>query len=60
MVAATFLPSRTNRSPLAEWWRSVDHMMLGYLVALVGAGLILSMAASPAAAARLEIGRAHV
>ena len=53
MVAATFLPSRTNRSPLAEWWRSVDHMMLGYLVALVGAGLILSMAASPAAAARL-------
>ena len=53
MVAATFQLSRTNRSLLAEWWRSVDHLLLGILVALIGAGLVLSMAASPAAAARL-------
>lgn len=47
--------SRTNRSPLTEWWRSVDHMTLGILVALIISGLILSMAASPAAASRLSL-----
>jgi len=53
MVAATLQLSRTNRSVLAEWWRSVDHILLGFLICLIGAGLILSMAASPAASARL-------
>lgn len=48
-----FTGSRTNRSPLMEWWRSVDRVTLGILLALIGAGLILSMAASPAAAFRL-------
>ena len=53
MVTATLKLSRTNTSVIAEWWRSVDHLLLGFLICLVGAGLILSMAASPAAAARL-------
>ena len=53
MVAATLQISRTNTSPLAEWWRSVDHILLGLLISLLGAGLVLSMAASPAAATRL-------
>ena len=53
MVAATLQISRTNTSPVAEWWRSVDHVLLGLLISLLGAGLVLSMAASPAAAARI-------
>jgi cell division protein FtsW len=47
--------SRTNRSFLFEWWRSVDRLTLGMLVALIISGLILSMAASPAAANRLSL-----
>ena len=53
MAIATFQPSRTNTSPLAEWWRSVDHVLLGLLICLIGAGLVLSLAASPAAVARI-------
>lgn len=53
MLTATIAPSRTNRSPLAQWWRTIDHITLGLLICLIGAGLILSMAASPAAASRL-------
>lgn len=52
---ATLSTSRTNRSVIGEWWRSVDHITLGFLVCLIGAGLILSMAASPAASIRLGI-----
>ncbi len=55
MITQTMAPGRTNRSLLFEWWRSVDHITLGLLVCLIGAGLILSMAASPAAAARLDL-----
>jgi len=47
--------SRTNRSPLLEWWRSIDRMTLGLLAALIISGLVLSMAASPAAANRLSL-----
>lgn len=47
--------SRTNRSPLMEWWRSIDRVTLALLLALVLSGLILSMAASPAAAKRLSL-----
>ena len=52
---ATLSTSRTNRSLFGEWWRSVDHITLGFLICLIGAGLILGMAASPAASARLGI-----
>ena len=48
--------SRTNRSPILEWIRSVDRVTLGILLALVVSGIILSMAASPAAANRLSYG----
>ena len=52
---AALSTSRTKRSIIGEWWRSVDHITLGFLICLIGAGLILSMAASPAASARLGI-----
>ncbi len=48
--------SRTARSPFFEWWRSVDHITLALFVCLLGTGIILSMAASPAAAERLSTG----
>ncbi len=55
MSMGVVFSSRTNRSPIMEWWRSIDHITLGLLLTLVGVGLILSMAASPAAASRLGI-----
>jgi len=48
------MSSRSRRSFVGEWWRSVDQMTLSLLICLLGAGLILSMAASPAASARLD------
>ncbi|MGB0906326.1 MAG: FtsW/RodA/SpoVE family cell cycle protein [Maricaulaceae bacterium] len=55
MISAAIHPSRTNRSPLFEWWRSVDHITLSFLICLLAAGLVLSMGTSPAASARLEL-----
>ncbi len=55
MIASTLSPARTNRSPIVEWWRSVDHISLAFLLCLLGTGIILSMAASPAASARIGI-----
>lgn len=52
MMKAALYPQRTNRSFLFEWWRSIDHVTLGLFAALLGVGLILSMAASPAASTR--------
>jgi cell division protein FtsW len=42
--------SRADRSRLAEWWFTVDHVLLAAILMIVGAGLILSLAASPAVA----------
>jgi len=55
MISSTMSPARTNRSPILEWWRSVDQLTLSLLVCLIAAGLILSMGTSPAASARLEL-----
>ena len=51
----TRLTSRTRRFLLAEWWRSIDQLTLMLLLCLLCAGLVLSMAASPAASHRLGI-----
>lgn len=44
--------SRADRSRVADWWFTVDHVLVGAILALVGAGIVLSMAASPAVAIR--------
>lgn len=44
--------SRADRSRVADWWFTVDHVLVGAILALVGAGLVLSLAASPAVAIR--------
>lgn len=46
---------RTNKNPVFEWWRSVDRPMVSLFLVLVLAGMVLSMAASPNAAAKLGI-----
>jgi cell division protein FtsW len=50
----SLITSRSRRTLIGEWWRSVDQVTLSILICLLGAGLILSMASSPAAAARLD------
>lgn len=42
--------SRADRSRVTEWWFTVDHALLAAILMIVGAGLILSLAASPAVA----------
>ena len=36
---------RSDRSPLAEWWRTVDKGLIAAALILLGAGLVLSLAA---------------
>ena len=40
------MASRTQRSPFAEWWWTIDRLMLAALLALILAGIILLLAAS--------------
>ncbi len=47
--------SRAQRTPFAEWWWTVDKLTLAALGALMLAGIVLSLAASPPVAARLGL-----
>ncbi|MBX3483179.1 putative peptidoglycan glycosyltransferase FtsW [Phenylobacterium sp.] len=47
---------RSDRSPLGVWWWTVDRWMLGVVAILIGVGVVISFAASPAAAMRMNIG----
>lgn len=46
---------RSDASPLAEWWRTVDKGLIAAALMLLAAGMVLSLAAGPAAAARQDI-----
>jgi cell division protein FtsW len=48
--------SRTDKSRFAEWWWTVDKVLLGAVLVLILAGIVLSLAASPAVAERLGYG----
>lgn len=51
--------SRADRSPFAEWIWTVDRLLLaGFLVLMIG-GIVLSFAASPPVAERLNIDTYH-
>jgi cell division protein FtsW len=47
--------SRTQRTPFAEWWWTVDRLTLFAIGALMLAGVVLSLAASPPVASRLGL-----
>ena len=49
------MASRSHYSPLASWWRTVDRLMLAALLAVMLAGIVLSLAASPPVAARIGL-----
>ncbi len=44
--------TRNDSSLLAEWWFTVDRVLLAIILALAAAGLVLSLAASPAVAVK--------
>lgn len=47
--------SRVERTPFAAWWWTIDRLTLAALVALMLAGIILSLAASPPVAERIGL-----
>jgi len=44
-----------RRRALTHWWRGIDQTLLFVILALIATGLVLSLAASPAAAERLGL-----
>ena len=44
--------SRAEKSVLTDWWFTVDRMLLASILAIAGAGVVLSLAASPAIAVK--------
>ncbi len=51
--------SRTVRTPFGDWWWTVDRAVLAALFGLMLGGIILSLAASPPVAARLNLDAFH-
>jgi cell division protein FtsW len=47
--------ARTDRSRIGVWWWTTDHILLGGVAVLIGLGVMLSFASSPAAAARMNV-----
>ncbi|MCM5556954.1 FtsW/RodA/SpoVE family cell cycle protein [Pleomorphomonas sp. JP5] len=47
--------SRAERNPVADWWFTVDKLLLIAFLALIFGGIVLSLAASPAVAERIGI-----
>src|ERR1700712_814513 len=47
--------SREKKTPIAEWWWTVDRELLVALILLIACGVVLSFAASPAVAERLHL-----
>jgi cell division protein FtsW len=51
--------SREQRTPFSEWWWTVDRLQLAGIIALMLAGIILSLAASPPVATRIGLDPFH-
>ncbi|MGE0281795.1 MAG: FtsW/RodA/SpoVE family cell cycle protein, partial [Rhizobiaceae bacterium] len=51
--------SRLDKSPVANWWWTVDRWFLAAFLSLMGLGVILSFAASPAVAERIGLDQFH-
>jgi cell division protein FtsW len=59
MPAFPMMFSRAEKTPLAEWWWSIDRELLGALVMLLCCGMVLSFGASPAVAERIGLDEWH-
>jgi cell division protein FtsW len=51
--------SRLDKSPIATWWWTIDRWFLAAFLSLMGLGIVLSFAASPAVAERIGLGSFH-
>lgn len=51
--------SRLDKSPVATWWWTIDRWFLAAFIALMGLGVMLSFAASPAVAERIGLDTFH-
>jgi cell division protein FtsW len=51
--------ARDERSVLTDWWFTVDRLLLACILAIVGAGVVLSLAASPAIAIKRGLPTFH-
>jgi cell division protein FtsW len=53
------MPSRLDRSPVAQWWWTIDRWFLAAFLSLMGLGIVLAFAASPAVAERIGLDSFH-
>ena len=53
------LISRADKGLIADWWFTVDRVLLGCVLVLMAAGVLFSMAASPPVAARIGLDHFH-
>ncbi|MEO5805017.1 putative peptidoglycan glycosyltransferase FtsW [Devosia sp.] len=51
--------SRAKKTPIAQWWWSIDRELLAALILLMMCGIVLSFAASPPVAERLGLDPWH-
>src|SRR4051812_34235321 len=51
--------SRAHRSPLSDWWWTVDRAMVSLVAIMLLTGCVLSFAASPPVAERLGLDGLH-
>ena len=51
--------SRAHRSPISQWWWTVDRPMVSLVLVLMLVGLVFSFAASPPVAERLGLDSLH-
>src|SRR5690606_2030661 len=55
----TLMVSRIDRGPVANWWWTVDRWFFAAFLTLMGLGIVLSFAASPAVAERIGLDSYH-
>ncbi|TIN39017.1 MAG: putative lipid II flippase FtsW [Mesorhizobium sp.] len=53
------MQSRLDKSPVAAWWWTIDRWFLAAFLSLMGLGIVLSFAASPAVAQRIGLDSFH-
>lgn len=53
------MASRTDRGMIANWWWTIDRWFLAAFLGLMGLGILLSFAASPAVAERIGLDSFH-